>query len=324
MNTQSQSNQERQTEEIYVLQSIYGLDSVTISDSNSESTDIIVNLPIEELNATPRIKFILPIQYPSHVPPIYEILPTLLNGSDLGSENRKFLPKELFLLSSVFHYSDKMYNEIKENFNDIWENQFKGEVVIFTWLEWLIEYLRENWKIKLETSNIQNNENDCSQKQDFSLEINESDVDKQVGDVRNVHKQVDDVRDVDKDIEIFQGEAVEKKKSIFIGFVAKVKSEKEVQEFKGKLLKNPRIEKATHNILAFRIKLDNGYYAQDNDDDGESAAGKRLLTLLVNIGADNVAVIVSRWYGGIHLGPERFKLINSAARSALELAGIKG
>ncbi len=34
---------------------------------------------------------------------------------------------------------------------------------------------------------------------------------------------------------------------------------------------------------------------QDSDDDGESAAGGRLLHMLQIAGAENVVVIVSRW-----------------------------
>ena len=37
---------------------------------------------------------------------------------------------------------------------------------------------------------------------------------------------------------------------------------------------------------------------------------------------DNVLVIVTRYFGGIHLGPDRFKHINQAARNALELGGF--
>lgn len=33
-------------------------------------------------------------------------------------------------------------------------------------------------------------------------------------------------------------------------------------------------------------------------------------------------VIVSRWYGGIHLGPDRFRLINQVAREALVMGGF--
>jgi len=37
---------------------------------------------------------------------------------------------------------------------------------------------------------------------------------------------------------------------------------------------------------------------------------------------NNVLVIVTRWFGGTHLGPDRFKHINHAARNALELGGF--
>jgi putative IMPACT (imprinted ancient) family translation regulator len=36
------------------------------------------------------------------------------------------------------------------------------------------------------------------------------------------------------------------------------------------------------------------------------------------MGVDGVAVIVSRWFGGILLGPDRFKLICNCARALLE------
>jgi putative IMPACT (imprinted ancient) family translation regulator len=35
-----------------------------------------------------------------------------------------------------------------------------------------------------------------------------------------------------------------------------------------------------------------------------------------------VLVIVTRWFGGIHLGPDRFKHINQAGRDALEVGGF--
>ena len=37
---------------------------------------------------------------------------------------------------------------------------------------------------------------------------------------------------------------------------------------------------------------------------------------------ENVLVVVTRYFGGIHLGPDRFKHINQAARNALELRGF--
>ena len=58
------------------------------------------------------------------------------------------------------------------------------------------------------------------------------------------------------------------------------------------------------------------------DDDGESAAGQRLLHLLHQLHVHNAVVVVSRWYGGIKLGPDRFKLINNAARDLLVREGF--
>ena len=33
---------------------------------------------------------------------------------------------------------------------------------------------------------------------------------------------------------------------------------------------------------------------------------------------NNTLLVVTRWYGGIHLGPDRFKHINSVARDLIE------
>lgn len=40
------------------------------------------------------------------------------------------------------------------------------------------------------------------------------------------------------------------------------------------------------------------------------------------VDVENVLVVVSRWYGGIHLGPDRFKDINNIARTALTEFGF--
>lgn len=107
------------------------------------------------------------------------------------------------------------------------------------------------------------------------------------------------------------------------------------------LLSDRRIDRAAHPIInAWRCEA-GGIIHQDNDDDGETAAGGRLahlLQILVSIstrqlhlkgltklpGQDvvNVLVIVTRYFGGVHLGPDRFKHINQAARNALELGGF--
>ena len=91
---------------------------------------------------------------------------------------------------------------------------------------------------------------------------------------------------------------------------------------------------ASHNISAWRIKQKkegrssesgNGEaetQIQDYDDDGETAAGARLLHVMQLMDVWNVLVVVSRWYGGIHLGPARFRLINDVGRDALVKGGF--
>lgn len=84
-----------------------------------------------------------------------------------------------------------------------------------------------------------------------------------------------------------------------------------------------RVRTATHNMTAWRIRDGgSGVTYQDCDDDGETAAGGRLLHLMQLMDLWNVVVVVTRWYGGHKLGPRRFALINQAARDAFVQAGL--
>ena len=77
-----------------------------------------------------------------------------------------------------------------------------------------------------------------------------------------------------------------------------------------------KVRSATHNITAWRIKGGNGVAFQDCDDDGETAAGGRVLHLMQLMDLWDVMVVVTRWYGGHQLGPKRFSIINTVARDA--------
>ncbi|KAI5365155.1 Putative ribosomal protein S5 domain 2-type [Septoria linicola] len=120
-----------------------------------------------------------------------------------------------------------------------------------------------------------------------------------------------------------ESDVVSEKKSVFIARAAVVSSVEEAKSFLAHLLAtDKKVAKATHNITAWRIRGDNGVQFQDCDDDGEDAAGGRLLHLLELMGVWNVMVVVSRWYGGVKLGPDRFRLINQAARDAIVKGGF--
>lgn len=130
---------------------------------------------------------------------------------------------------------------------------------------------------------------------------------------------------------IIHGESVVDRKSVFQGHCTRITKVEHVDLFLGKLKENKKIENAFHNMWAYRVDKSDpeARYAgksasilQDCDDDGEQAAGGRLLTLLQILNVVNVMVVVTRWYGGIQLGPARFKHINNAARDALVKGGF--
>ena len=122
-------------------------------------------------------------------------------------------------------------------------------------------------------------------------------------------------------------EPVTEKKSVFVARCVTVSSKEEASSSLSHLLAtNKKVASATHNVTAWRIQnTETGITIQDCDDDGETAAGGRLLHLMQLIDVWNVVVIVTRWYGGTKLGPDRFRIINSVARDALVKGGfLKG
>ncbi|KAL8722802.1 MAG: hypothetical protein Q9225_000751 [Loekoesia sp. 1 TL-2023] len=119
---------------------------------------------------------------------------------------------------------------------------------------------------------------------------------------------------------------VSEKKSVFVARACAVNSTLEARSAIANLLStDKRTCKATHNISAYRARAivdGNEVVYQDCDDDGEAAAGGRLLKLLQMMDIWNTLVVVSRWYGGVKLGPARFGIINAVAREAVVAGGF--
>jgi hypothetical protein len=116
-------------------------------------------------------------------------------------------------------------------------------------------------------------------------------------------------------------------KSTFVAHVARVTSPAQARLYVAQLLASDRrIRDATHNMTAWRIRGGSGGGAavsyQDCDDDGETAAGGRLLHLMQLMDIWDAMVVVTRWYGGVKLGPRRFAVINAAARDGFVRAGL--
>ncbi|RJE83173.1 YigZ family protein [Paracoccus onubensis] len=91
---------------------------------------------------------------------------------------------------------------------------------------------------------------------------------------------------------------------------------KDIQALLSELKRNKRFAKATHNSWAAIISGE-----PVKDDDGESGAGALMLQMLERAGLENHLVVVTRWYGGKHLGGDRFRHVADAVRHYLRETG---
>lgn len=123
-------------------------------------------------------------------------------------------------------------------------------------------------------------------------------------------------------LEVIEAEPIVDRKSSFVGRACRITSPDQVPLVVSYLLSDRRIARAAHPVIhAWRCQVGTVLY-QDNDDDGETAAGGRLAHLLQILEVNNVLVIVTRYFGGTLLGADRFKHINQAARNALDAGGF--
>ncbi|WP_299201456.1 YigZ family protein [uncultured Tateyamaria sp.] len=72
--------------------------------------------------------------------------------------------------------------------------------------------------------------------------------------------------------------------------------------------------KATHNTWGAALS-DGGPI---KGDDGEAGAGMVILRMLEREGLTDHLVVVTRWYGGKHLGGDRFRHVQSCVRAYLD------
>lgn len=83
----------------------------------------------------------------------------------------------------------------------------------------------------------------------------------------------------------------------------------EARCFLDELKRNKRFAKATHNSWAL-ISGDQ----MIKDDDGEAGAGLVILRMLERQDLRDHIVVVTRWFGGRHLGGDRFRHVQEAVR----------
>ncbi|KAI8919010.1 ribosomal protein S5 domain 2-type protein [Powellomyces hirtus] len=296
--TAETENKALQEEEIVALSAIYGPDFQRSTESPDTIT-ITLHLP-----PGPAVLHChRPTSYPSLELPYYELITEWTNRAGIR-----------------YGVSDPIRKAVETTFM---ESFVPGEVVIFEWIEAL--------KLILETKYGVDGDADEDAIEKMSEES------KQRASVRaspHVTTEVSELEDEDEPAGNFpmtlpphcppithSSEPLVERKSVFVAHVAPIKSASDVSLVLSALLSNKRIRRATHNIMAYRLVEENGVVKQDCDDDGETAAGGRLLHMLNLANVNGAVVVVTRWYGGVHLGPARFKHINNVGRKLLESCG---
>ncbi|GLO67182.1 hypothetical protein AQ616_08865 [Oceanobacillus sp. E9] len=110
-------------------------------------------------------------------------------------------------------------------------------------------------------------------------------------------------------------------KSRFIGYVKRVETEEEAQEFIQEIKK--KHYNATHNCSAYMIGEND--HIQKANDDGEPSgtAGVPILEVLKKKGLKDTAVVITRYFGGIKLGAGGLiRAYGSTTSQAIKTTGI--
>ncbi|XP_026639402.1 protein IMPACT isoform X2 [Microtus ochrogaster] len=269
------------------MAAIYGEEWCVIDDS-AKIFCIRISDNIDDPKWTVCLQVNLPSEYPGTAPPVYQLNAPWLKGQERAD----------------------LSNSLEEIYM-----QNIGESILYLWVEKIRDVLIQ----KSQTAEPGPDVKKKTEEQDVGCENNLI-VQYQRGNAvqtldLNISEHVPEIEELPP---VDHGVPITDRRSTFQAHVAPVVCPQQVKMVLAKLYENKKIASATHNIYAYRIYCeDKQTFLQDCEDDGETAAGGRLLHLMEILNVKNVMVVVSRWYGGILLGPDRFKHINNCARNIL-------
>lgn len=194
--------------------------------------------------------------------PNHEYLTIQMSFPDIYPEQR---PSLVQIFADDNRFFDIGY--LERNFQELLLNTFHvGEVVIFELFANLEEFLEVYEK------DHQNTQEQAATQKLVSLD--ESVINSLAA------EELMPVVDLDPFKGWIQSDTITDRGSTFIGFSREVHSVEEAVRYIELLATDKKIARATHNMTAWRIRKDNGIQFQDCDDDGETAAGSRMLHLL--------------------------------------------
>ncbi|KJA29640.1 hypothetical protein HYPSUDRAFT_1061332 [Hypholoma sublateritium FD-334 SS-4] len=300
--------------EIEVLQSIYGDEAVRLYHSptpNGKKSptrvdepvryEVVLSLsaPYQEISL--KVLVSLPVTYPSTSPPQLQLLSKYIGSFGADSSLFGSILRTFISVSGVEWSSDTVC-------------VFDGlQNVIDRCTAWYEEKLSAEKAGELVRDDIKGEQ---IARQESSTSAQAAEEDQISGVIEPIPAAMP------AGVNLYVAEPITDRKSAFVGRACRVHHPSEIPAVLAHLMSDRRIARAAHPIInAWRCQVD-GVIHQDNDDDGETAAGGRLAHLLQILEVNNVLVVVTRYFGGIHLGPDRFKHINQAARNALDLGGF--
>ena len=249
----AEENLERQLDEVEALRSILGEDEASVECTHVGEDQLKVSVQ-------------LPRRLPGHAgaKDVHLVL-----TATLSREYPSHAPPKLELTTTT---GASVPKAIMDCAFPVFANIFAdacGEVMLFDCISWL-EEKTESWtsqeeaqQLHTEASRREQRAKDTAQ-QEAAIALTSELIN------RFVH-----------------GEILIDRKSVFQAHLASLTTVDELPLLISALKTDRKIGRATHNIVAWRCGR-----ASDNDDDGESAAGRRLAELLVLSGAENVLVVV--------------------------------
>ncbi|MDZ7906746.1 MAG: YigZ family protein [Cypionkella sp.] len=98
-----------------------------------------------------------------------------------------------------------------------------------------------------------------------------------------------------------------------------LKGRADAAAFITELKRSKKFAKATHHSWAALLEG-----VPVRCDDGEAGAGDVILRMIQREGLEGHIIVVTRWYGGVHLGGERFAHIVTCVRAYLDLLRAAG
>ncbi|XP_035503354.2 protein IMPACT isoform X4 [Scophthalmus maximus] len=221
MDLENDGDLQSQFEEVEALSSIYG-DEWCVIDEASRIFCIKISSNLEERKLTACLQIILPPDYPSAAPPIYQVNAAWLRGAERA----------------------KLANSLEDLYVE-----HAGESILYLWVEKIRELLVE----KSQSSET------VDQPEKVNVTAEEEVDDEDIPDFRtlklnteNAHLFMDHSYDEELPA-INHGNTISDRRSTFQPHLAPVVTPRQVKMVLEKLYENKKIASATHNIYAYRF-----------------------------------------------------------------------